>query len=108
HVAALVEDAIAIHREPARFEHVGAELPTLPERDRRIGRDEPDASGISDGMPAPMKVRALAIIDPTELAIDAPEIEPRRERQRPIARVLDRFVASDRQTLAARCGLAAP
>ena len=48
------------------------------------------------------EVAALAVVEPPELPIDPPEIEPGGERERPVARLLHRLVAVEREAPASR------
>jgi hypothetical protein len=55
-----------------------------------------DPGGLGVG-PALREEDALSEVGAPELAVDAPEVQPRRERQRPVGRLLDRAVPREHE-----------
>ena len=100
------EDAIALEAQATRREHPRAGIVAVTVRHGRIAGDEEDGA-MRILLPELREVGPLAEIDAAELAVCAPQIEPRRERQREIARLLDRLVAAEHEAAPALdCGAA--
>ena len=91
YVARQVENAVRVERQVAGFQHLHPRLVRLAVGEGRIGRHEQDPGWLGLG-PALREEDALPEVGAPELAVDAPEVEPRRERQRPVGRLLDRAV----------------
>ncbi len=76
-VAGEIEEPVALKAQLAGGEHPRAHVVLLAERDRRVGRDEPDSRVATDRAAALLEVPPLPEVEPAELPVGAPEIEPR-------------------------------
>ena len=95
-VAAQVEHAVRREGEVTGGEHGLSHGIGFPEGQRRVGsqEDQPIAGPLR---PPLDEERALTEVEPAELAVHAPQIESRRERQRPVRRFLHGRVAPQRE-----------
>ncbi len=96
HVAGQVEDPVRLQGQTARFQQLRPRLVGLAIGEGRIGRHEQDPWWLGLG-PALREEDALPEVGAAELAVDAPEVEPRRERECPVGCLLDRGVPREHE-----------
>ena len=96
HVGRQIEDAARLERQVARLQELHPRLVGLAVGERRIRRHEQVPGGLGLG-PALGEEEALPEVGAPQLAVDAPEVEARRERQRPVGRLLDRAVPREHE-----------
>ncbi len=98
HVARQVEEPVRLQGQVAGVEQLRARLVGFAIGEGRVGRDEQELARLGLG-PALREEEALPEVGVAELAVDAPEVEPRRERERPVGGLLDRGVPRQRESV---------